>query len=175
VHPATNPRAGPCAAAKKGMQMQPTTANSGKTATVSALVALVLVFALAACQPIMRYHGYAPLDADLAQIVVGRDTRETVAEKIGRPGVGGVMENSGWYYVQSDWLNDAWRAPVELDRQVVAISFNERGVVSNVERFGLEDGEIVTLSRRITESGPRGQSVLRQIFGTLGRFTTANL
>jgi outer membrane protein assembly factor BamE (lipoprotein component of BamABCDE complex) len=155
--------------------MQPKAMAKGANGAVTLLVAVVLSLVLSACQPVMRFHGYAPSDADLSQIVVGRDTRETVAEKIGRPGVGGVMENSGWYYVQSDWRNDAWRAPVELERQVVAISFNARGVVSNVERFGLEDGEVVALSRRITETGPAGQSVLRQIFGTFGRFTTANL
>lgn len=155
--------------------MRAQTENAGGSGRVMALVAVVVVLALAACQPIMRYHGYAPSDTDLAQIVVGRDTRDSVVEKIGRPGVGGVMENSGWYYVQSDWRVDAWRAPLETDRQVVAISFNARGVVSNVERFGLEEGEIVALSRRVTDTGPRGQSVLRQIFRTFGRFTTANL
>jgi outer membrane protein assembly factor BamE (lipoprotein component of BamABCDE complex) len=155
--------------------MQPMATANGTKGAVVALFAVVIALVLSACQPVMRFHGYAPSDAELSEIVVGRDTRESVAEKIGRPGVGGVMENSGWYYVQSDWRNDAWRTPVEMDRQVVAISFNARGVVSNVERFGLEDGEVVALSRRITESGPRGQSVLRQIFGTFGRFTTANL
>jgi outer membrane protein assembly factor BamE (lipoprotein component of BamABCDE complex) len=136
---------------------------------------VVLVFGLAACQPQMRYHGYAPDDAALAQIEVGRDTRESVAEKIGRPGTGGVLRGSGWYYVQTDWRADQWRAPVEVDRQVVAISFNERGVVTNVERFGQENGEIVALSRRVTDTGPQGQSVLRQIFGALGAFNPASM
>lgn len=135
------------------------------------IVLAALLVLLAACSPIMRYHGYAPGDAELAQIVVGRDTRDTVAQKIGRPGVGGVIEGSGWYYVQSDWRADNWRAPVEVDRQVVAISFNPRGVVTNVERFGLADGEIVAISQRVTDTGPRGRSVLAQIFSTIGQFS----
>lgn len=137
------------------------------------LAVALLAMLLAACSPIMRFHGYVPSDEDLAQVVVGRDTRDTVAEKIGNPGVGGVMEGSGWYYVQSDWRHAQWRSPVEVDRQVVAISFDGRGVVSNVERFGLEDGEIVALSRRITDTGPTGMSALRRIFGVLGQFSPA--
>ena len=135
-------------------------------------LALGLGLLAAACSPVMRYHGYAPSDADLAQIEVGRDTRETVAQKIGQPGIGGVMEGSGWYYVQSDWRQQSWHAAEEVDRQVVAISFDARDRVQNIERFGLADGEVVPLSRRVTSSGPR-PSVLSQVFAVLGQFTAA--
>jgi outer membrane protein assembly factor BamE (lipoprotein component of BamABCDE complex) len=128
------------------------------------------ILVLTACTPAQRFHGYAPTDIDLASVEVGRDTRDTVTEKLGRPGVGGVMNGSGWYYVQSDWVSEGWRAPVEVDRQVVAISFDSRDRVSNVERFGLQDGQVVALSRRITQTGPAGQSFLRQIFNNLGNF-----
>lgn len=151
------------------MQHQAIQWGKGLRVLVVATVALVL----AACSPIMRYHGYAPTDADLATIVVGQDTRETVAQKIGQPGMGGVMEGSGWFYVQSDWRQRGWRAPEELNRQVVAISFDSRGRVANVERFGTERGEVVALSRRITDTGPR-PSVMSQVFRVLGQFTASS-
>lgn len=138
------------------------------------MIPAALLLFLAACSPVMRFHGYAPEDDQLAQVVVGQDTRETVAEKLGRPGAGGVMRDSGWYYVQSDWRQDQWRAPIEVDRQVVAISFDARDRVSNVERFGLEQGEVVALSRRVTSSGPSGLSILKQILGNIGGFNAAS-
>lgn len=134
-----------------------------------AMIAGLGLALLAACSPLMSYHGYAPTEEDLAQIVIGQDNRETVAQKVGQPGMGGVMEGSGWYYVQSDWRQSAWRAPEEIDRQVVAISFDDRDRVSNVERFGLADGQVVPLSRRVTESGPR-PSVLSQVMRVFGQF-----
>ncbi len=130
---------------------------------------MALSIGLAACSPIRQFHGYAPSDEDLSEIVVGQDTRETVAEKVGRPGMGGVMEGSDWFYVQSDWVNRGWRAPEEVDRQVVAISFDGRDRVTNIERFGLEDGQVVSLSRRVTDSGPR-PSLLSQVLSVLGNF-----
>lgn len=150
-------------------------ASFGKAAGQLRLVGagLLLALALAACSPTMRYHGYAPSDEDLAQITIGQDTRESVAERLGRPGMGGVMEGSGWFYVQSDWRHAHWRPPVEVDRQVVAILFDERDRVVNVERFGLEDGEVVMLSRRVTDTGPRGRSAISQILGVLGNFNPA--
>lgn len=140
----------------------------------TAALALFGAMLLAACSPQQRFHGYAPSDEDLAQIEVGRDTRETVADKVGRPGVGGVMEGSGWFYVQSDWVERQWRAPEEVDRQVVAITFDGRDRVANIERFGLEDGMVVPISRRITSAGPT-PSVLTQVLRVLGRFSTSAL
>ncbi|WP_245902469.1 outer membrane protein assembly factor BamE [Pararhodobacter marinus] len=126
-----------------------------------------------ACSPIMTYHGYAPPDDLLAEIEVGRDTRETVAETIGRPGMGGVMEGSGWFYVQSDWRQRGWREREEIDRQVVAISFDANDRVSNIERFGLQDGEVIALSRRVTDAGPR-PSIVSQVLAVLGNFTAGS-
>ncbi|WP_439560908.1 outer membrane protein assembly factor BamE [Roseinatronobacter sp.] len=135
----------------------------------------VLLLALVACSPVARFHGYAPDDVQLSEIEVGRDTRETVEQKIGRPGVSGVMEGSGWFYVQSDWIDEGWRPPVEVDRQIVAITFDSSDRVSNIERFGLEDGEIVPLSRRVTDTGPSGMSVLRQLMSNFGRFNPTQM
>lgn len=136
-----------------------------------ALAGLALALA-AGCSPQMRFHGYAPSDLDLAEIQVGRDTREAVAERLGRPGMVGVLEGSDWFYVQSDWRHEHWRAPVEVDRQVVAISFDRNDRVSNIQRFGLEDGEVVVLSSRITDMGPQ-PGLLQQVFRVFGVFNPA--
>jgi len=133
------------------------------------------VAALVGCSPVKRFHGYAPDPTQLEDVAVGRDTRSTVAEKIGRPGVAGVMDGGAWYYVQSDWEERGWRAPVELRREVVAISFDDGDRVSNIERFGLDDGNVVPLSRRVTDTGRTTGSVLRQLLGSLGRFNPAQV
>lgn len=129
------------------------------------------VLAAAACAPIYRNHGYVPTEQDLAQIAVGTDTRETVAQAIGRPASTGLLNGSGWYYVGSRWKTVAWRAPEEIERQVVAVTFTEAGVVQNVERFGLERGRVVVLSRRVTDSNIQGVSLIRQLLGNIGNFS----
>ena len=52
----------------------------------------------------------------------------------------------------------------------MAITFTKEGVVENVERFGLENGKVVALSRRVTTSNIKGISFLRQLLGSLGNF-----
>lgn len=130
----------------------------------------VLAAAVAACSPIYRNHGYAPSDEDLDMVVVGVDTRDTVAETVGPPSAAGVMRDDAWYYVSSARKTVAFRAPQEIDRQVVAISFADDGTVANIERFGLEDGRVIPINRRVTDDNIKGVSFLRQLLGNIGNF-----
>jgi len=135
----------------------------------------LLVLTLAACTPIYTKNGYVPEAADLERIEVGADTRETVAAIIGRPSTAGLLNDVGWFYVQSRWKTVGGMAPVEVDRQVVAITFAESGKVRNVERFGMEKGQVVALSRRVTEPNVKSIGFLRQLFGNIGRVNTDQL
>ena len=71
--------------------------RSTRTTIRRNLALVVLVASVAACAPIMRKHGYAPIEEDLAQVVVGVDTRATVLEKIGAPTITDVLNESGIY------------------------------------------------------------------------------
>ena len=139
-------------------------------------LAFVLVAAaFTACTPLYVNHGYAPTELDLAAVVVGQTTREQLPDLIGRPSSSGVLSNAGWYYVQNRWQSYAYKAPVEVDRQVIAISFSDAGVVENVERFGLQDGQVVALSRRVTESNIKGISLVKQLLSNFGRISAAQV
>lgn len=133
------------------------------------LAASVVAATLSGCSAVYRNHGYVPTDVELAQVEVGVDTQETVAQKLGRPAAQALLNDSDWYYVQSRWESFGARAPKEIDRQIVAVSFAESGKVLNVERFGLEKGRVVVLSRRVTTSNVKGPSVMQQVLGSVGR------
>lgn len=140
----------------------------------AATVILVATLALSGCSPIYTSHGYVPPEHDLKKIEVGRSTTDDVRLVAGRPAAIGVLAGSSWYYVGSRFRQVGVRAPQEIDRQVVAVSFNESGVVENVERFGLKDGRVITLSRRVTASNVKGIGFLRQLLGNLGQFSAAD-
>jgi len=133
------------------------------------------LFVLGACSATYQNHGYVPTETELSEVLVGVDTRETVAQSIGRPTSFGVLKESAWYYAQSRWRHFAYKAPQVIDRQVVAISYTDDGVVKNIERFGLEDGRVIALSRRVTDSNIKGISFLRQLMGNLGNLKAGDL
>lgn len=140
-----------------------------------AVLGLTLILSLTACVAQFRNHGYVPSEEQLAQISVGVDTKETIKDEIGTPGTEGILDSSAWYYVRSQFRHLGAFEPKEVDRQVVAISFDAQGRVSNVERFGLEQGRVVVLSRRVTDDGVKGITFLQQLFGNLGNVSAEQL
>lgn len=139
-------------------------------ARIAQMVMAGCIVLLAGCSAIYRNHGYVPVDQDLEAIQVGVSTQTDVADLIGRPSAAALLNDKGWYYVQSKFKQVGPKKPEEIDRQVVAISFTDAGIVENVERFGLADGRVVPLSRRVTDSNIQGVSFLRQLFSSFGQF-----
>jgi outer membrane protein assembly factor BamE (lipoprotein component of BamABCDE complex) len=149
--------------------------TTGSRRRIVQAAALGVFLSAAACSPQFRNHGYVPLQEDLDQIKVGSDTRESVAEKVGVPSSGGVLDDSGYYYVRMRTRTIGPLAKQQIEREVVAISFATSGVVQNIERFGMERGQVVPLSRRVTTSTGGDKSFLRQLLGNLGRFRPGGL
>ena len=151
-----------------------------KPMTRTTLRAAAVVFALAVttlsgCVERVDRHGFVPAEEALATVQLGRDTRESTVEKLGRPTMGGLLEDGGLYYVERRVRHYGPFRPEELERNVVAVTFDGRGIVRNVETFGLEDGVVISLNRRVTDDNLRDTTLLRQILGSIGRVNAQDL
>jgi len=139
------------------------------------MTVLAAVVLLGACVPQFRDHGFVPPEEDLLGILPGLDTRDTVADVLGPPTAGGVLEGGDFYYVQSRFRTLGPFEPQEISREIVAINFDAEGIVRNIERFGLEDGRAVVLERRITDDSLRNTTFLRQLLGNFGQVNAEDL
>lgn len=137
----------------------------GKIAVAAACFAI-----LSACSATYSNHGYVPTEFELENVLVGVDTRETVEEIVGRPNSTGVLADGAWYYIASRIKYYAYRKPEVIEREILAISFDDGGTVQNIERFGLEDGRVVAFSRRVTTSSVQGTTFWRQLIASIGNF-----
>ncbi|MGB1035570.1 MAG: outer membrane protein assembly factor BamE [Primorskyibacter sp.] len=133
-------------------------------------VVIGLTLALSACSEQVRTHGFAPTEAELQNILPGVDTRDTIEETIGIPTTSGVANKGAYYYIESTLSAVAWRASRVVDRKVVEITFDDADVVENISVYGLADGRVVRISRRMTRSGDGNISFIRQLFGNIGGF-----
>lgn len=135
--------------------------------TCAGVVALVL----SGCTPIVDRHGYAPSQADLETLIVGVDSRDSLRELVGPPSASGIVNEDAWYYVQSVHNTRGFTATKEVSRTVVAVSFDDAGTISNIEQYGLEDGRVIVLNRRVTDDNIKGVSFIAQLLGNVGNFT----
>lgn len=54
-----------------------------------------------------------------------------------------------------------------IDRTVLVVNFNQTGTVTDVVKFGVEQGRLVQLTARTTDTGGRQLGIVEQLFGNL--------
>jgi outer membrane protein assembly factor BamE (lipoprotein component of BamABCDE complex) len=143
--------------------------NKTKTTVVG-----LCLFAVISCTPVYRNHGYTPSETQLANLVVGVDTRATVEETFGPPTISDA-ETGRLYYISSRWRHYGMNPPKPISRNIVAVALDSSEVVANISRYCLEDGEIVALTRRVTDGGTEEITFLRQLLGNIGRFDASDI
>lgn len=134
-----------------------------------ATVAMAAATLVAACEPTYTNHGFAPQVVELDELQAGSDTRGSVLRKLGQPSAYSSFDSNNWYYTASRVEHYAFYAPEVIERRVVAVRFDDNGLVREVNRFGIEDGQVIDLITRRTPTYGREVTVLQQIFGNLGR------
>lgn len=142
--------------------------SSSMRATMRRAALVTTIVAAMGCTTLTRSHGFVPLPEDLEQMVVGQTTRDDVLALVGPPTTGGTVDDQTLYYVQSERERFGPFEPEIASREVLAIRFAPSGVLSNIERFGLEDGRVVVLSRRITDDGIADVTFIGQLLGAIG-------
>lgn len=146
-----------------------------KNGVVKAAALLCLTVYLAACSPQVSNHGFVPPEEDLQQLVVGVDNRATVDDLVGAPSASGLLSGGDYYYVRSQFEARAFFRPQVVERRVLAISFDTNDTIANIEEFSLADGNIVPLTRRVTETTVVGKGFLSSILGTFGNVDPSQL
>jgi outer membrane protein assembly factor BamE (lipoprotein component of BamABCDE complex) len=86
------------------------------------VVGFCLITAIA-CTPVFRNHGYTPIDSQLANLVVGVDTRTTAEETLGPPTISDA-ETGRLYYISSRWRHYGMKPPKPISRNIVAVALD---------------------------------------------------
>lgn len=136
---------------------------------------LILLGLVVGCSPIEKTHGYVPRADELENVKAQQDTRGSVQRKLGRPSTIGSFDETKWYYISRKTRQYAFLKPKNVEQKVVAISFNTKGVVTEVNRYGLEDGKVIDLVTRTTPTFGKELTFLQQMFGNIGRFNASNI
>ena len=106
-------------------------------------------------------------------LIIGRDNRQSVEKKVGLPVTKGL--EGSYYYVQSIFNAPGYKSAELIDRTVVVISFAKNDLLKNVETFGLENGNVIRLDFRVTETELNDSSAIQQIFRSISGPSASSL
>jgi len=137
----------------------------------AAVAALALATGLAACDPDVYTRGNLPPPSALNSIEVGQSSQAQVASALGTPSTTSMFDSEEtWFYIGARTQQFAVWPPEELARQVVAITFDQRGIVDSVRLLDKDDGTELAVVDRKTPTAGQELTILQQLLGNLGRF-----
>ena len=141
---------------------------------VLAAVGLAAAATLTACTPRIDQRGNKPDEDQVTQINPGVDDKNRVAELIGTPSTISTFNDRTWYYISKRTETTAFWDPDVVDQEVLAIQFDEGGIVQNMKVYGLEDGRQIAYVDRTTPTEGNQLTIIQQLLGNLGRFNPSN-
>ena len=136
---------------------------------------IALMFFLTACGGEYRNHGYMPMKVDVDALVIGVDTREEIVELLGTPSIDGAVTDQAIYYVRSRVQHRGYTRPNEIGREVLVLSFGKNQILRNVERFGIDQGKLVPLEHRVTQTLGGNRNIFQEIIGSIGGFNPSTI
>lgn len=127
---------------------------------------------LACCANPVEQRGNRPDPDKLAQIKPGVSTKATVTQLLGSPSSTAAFDDNTWYYISQRTRSVPFSMPKLLDQQVVSIDFDTKGIVRDVNHKTMADAEAITPNPNATPAPGREFTVLEQLIGNFGRFSS---
>ncbi len=140
-------------------------------------VAVLVVLMLASgCVSVRSSHGYVlERGEEEVNARIGLDTKDSVLAKYGEPSMIGTFDQNAWYYLASFDQSRAFFRPRVTAREVVAFHFDQNGLVTSVDKIGLQDGIEVKVASRVTPTRGKELSFWEQVFGNIGQLPAGAL
>jgi outer membrane protein assembly factor BamE (lipoprotein component of BamABCDE complex) len=106
----------------------------------------------------------------LEELVNGVSTKADVTALLGSPTARATFDSNTWLYISEVTKPQIAGTQRLLDQQVVAVNFDDSGVLKSVERRSEVDSRPVQFVARTTPSPGTETNFLQQLFGNIGRF-----
>lgn len=130
------------------------------------------MLALTACEEQVNVRGNLPHTEDIAKIRTGFHKKSDVENLLGTPSTVAAFQNETWYYIGGKVKTFSFFKPEFLERKVVVIKFDSNGVVKSVQTRNAPTDRDLKLVERETPTKGKELTVLQQLIGNVGRFST---
>lgn len=140
----------------------------------AALVAGLAAALLAGCTETINTRGNLPDPKVVAQIRPGQHTRTDIQQLLGTPSTVATFEKEIWFYIGGRVMSKPFFDDVVLERKVLSIRFNKRGIVSKIHNLDATGIARIKFVERETPTKGKDLTILQQMLGNIGRFGDPN-
>ena len=147
--------------------------NEKKKINFKILIIISLLFTPFGCSKIVEHNGIPTNEEKFQKLGIGKSTKSQVKKILGEPLIVDNQLVDTWIYFSQKIEKVAFFEPKLSSRKVILLSFKNSTLIKK-ETFSQEDSKIFEISTKKVVSGGRKLTVLQQIFGNIGNFSSQN-
>ncbi len=132
------------------------------------LVAMFMLQTACSNDLFLVHNGNIPVDEKIAEVHKGQ-TKQDVMNILGAPSLTTGLSDDHWIYMASTMKKVAFLRPEELNRKVLAITFDD-DKITKIEKLSLADGNNIKIDKDVTNATEREQGFFRKYFGGVGSY-----
>lgn len=118
------------------------------------------------------HSGYSFESIDFNRAAVNRSTKRDVFAIMGSPSFISNIGNEVWVYHSEKHTNRAFFKKNITESKTVAFAFNNRGILTNVKSYDLQDRKNIKIEQDYTKVKGKEVSGIKQILGNIGRMSS---
>ena len=135
----------------------------------SGLLCFIMLLSACSSDVFLVHNGNMPSNDKVNQVAKGQ-TRAEVEQILGAPSAVTSFDANTWIYMSSTLKKVAFFEPEETKRDVLAITFNDKGVVSAIKTYNKEDGKNIAIDKTETPTVGHNIGFFRKYFGGVGAY-----
>ena len=152
--------------------MEPKNTSMRRTVPFLLVGAAFGSLAVGGCASNVAQRGFAPTPGSVDKLEICAQSRDDVVRLIGSPSSVSTFNPNVWYYISQKQESWAFMKPEIVDQHVMQLTFNETGRLDAIKKYDQSDAENITMVSRITPTAGKELTILEQILGNVGRFST---
>ena len=117
------------------------------------------------------YTGYMPSKENVKRLRPGVHNIASVQQLLGSPSSVTRFRHRSWLYVAQRSEVKAFLAPRVINRRILELVFDEKGILRDIKRYDLKNGKQLEIVEDVTPTRGTEFSILQQLLGNLGRFS----
>ena len=131
---------------------------------------IVCVITVGACSPKVAQRGVMPDIDAITSIVPQKSDKTDVERRLGSPSSINMFGEETWMYIGETTETVAFLDRKVNERSVLIVSFDDKGVVKDIQSHGLDVAREVEPIERTTPTVGKNLTVIEQLMGNLNRF-----
>lgn len=130
-----------------------------------------IILSLASCKPVQHVRGNLVDLDEVKKIQVNKTTKAGIRDLLGPPSSQELFGQDAWYYIGDKVESKSFFDPKIMERVLLVVVFNKKGVVSSYEMKDLSHQHEIDVSKESTPVKGRDPSLLSELFGNIGRYS----